>query len=321
MRDTFQVHKVLWLFLKYVLNITYFIMKQNLRLDFAFPLLRSRLVVPSPIFCSCGRNASFSTSVQRAGSISYTEKIRRKIWGTDQPPGQEDPYGGPSALEQYRRENSKKGVDIQDRTQVPTQSSSSAPRYNSELATYEPATTWDDLEVVGEPQENKFYFTGFLPVRIPKDRNKVTAALRQAIIEVFALKQADKSLSLLRDSGRTDFTSHVRVKISRPLTAKVILEFPETTSEAELVEYLTRVDESASESDVSIIREDAMADALDNISNNSAESAFVEGDGEHQNLRYSAQLVSWDPVWLQVSLDDPEVKFAVSHNKSMFFCS
>ncbi len=32
------------------------------------------------------------------------ERIRSKIWGTDAPPGQEDPYGAPGTFEQQRNQ-------------------------------------------------------------------------------------------------------------------------------------------------------------------------------------------------------------------------
>lgn len=35
---------------------------------------------------------------RNASNSSITEGLRRKIWGTDNPPGLKDPYGGPGAL-------------------------------------------------------------------------------------------------------------------------------------------------------------------------------------------------------------------------------
>ena len=66
-----------------------------------------------------------------SGSIPFTEKVRRKLWGTDNPPGLKDPYGGGSVLE----EPSSEEVDV-----VPTAAQESP---------YVPATTWDGLEHVG----------------------------------------------------------------------------------------------------------------------------------------------------------------------------
>ena len=41
---------------------------------------------------------------RRHASWIDTEKLRKKIWGTETPPGQEDPYGKESVFDQKRRE-------------------------------------------------------------------------------------------------------------------------------------------------------------------------------------------------------------------------
>lgn len=56
--------------------------------------------------CSvCRQDASscLPSSTQRrhasgSGSTPFTEKLRRRIWGTDNPPGLEDPYGGEGVI-------------------------------------------------------------------------------------------------------------------------------------------------------------------------------------------------------------------------------
>ena len=42
---------------------------------------------------------------RRHASWLDTQKLRKKIWGTDNPPGQEDPYGKESAFDRRRRES------------------------------------------------------------------------------------------------------------------------------------------------------------------------------------------------------------------------
>jgi hypothetical protein len=39
-----------------------------------------------------------------SSGLPFTERLRRKMWGTDNPPGMKDPYGGPSYFEQRRQE-------------------------------------------------------------------------------------------------------------------------------------------------------------------------------------------------------------------------
>jgi hypothetical protein len=109
------------------------------------------------------------------GEIPLTEKIRRKLWGTDNPPGLKDPYGGPGMFERAaarRREAAaaaNNGVVAAPVTETfketrlaPAVPEQRAPvddrmgpqllgmRSRSPLGPYEPAETWDGLEWVGE---------------------------------------------------------------------------------------------------------------------------------------------------------------------------
>ena len=85
-------------------------MRRIARLDRSIDLIRARATVqaPSTYLCSaCKHHASpFSTSALRAasnGKVPLTEKLRRKIWGTDNPPGLEDPYGDRSVFDQSKK--------------------------------------------------------------------------------------------------------------------------------------------------------------------------------------------------------------------------
>lgn len=106
---------------------------------FICPSCRTRLTSPSQRF-------ALSTSAgQRADSnskVPFTEKIRRRIWGTDSPPGQEDPYGGLSALDRTTKKarSAVKADDAVERC---------APDVLPNVDSYVPATTWDGLDQVG----------------------------------------------------------------------------------------------------------------------------------------------------------------------------
>ena len=93
---------------------------RQLRLDdLAFDLLAS-----SPYVCNSCRHLALRQRIgnqpplRHASSknIPFTEKLRRKIWGTDNPPGLADPYGGPSFLERYRQERDTKKKSQQQET-------------------------------------------------------------------------------------------------------------------------------------------------------------------------------------------------------------
>lgn len=107
-----------------------------------------------------------------SSSLPFTERLRRKIWGTDNPPGLQDPYGGPGYFERRRqqareeREASAPAASppqpaIMQSEQVPTVQDENAmdgivplrsvaendPK--TEDPSYVPAETWDGLEHVG----------------------------------------------------------------------------------------------------------------------------------------------------------------------------
>lgn len=94
-------------------------------------------------------------------SAPLSEKVRRKLWGTDNPPGLKDPYGGEGALEKtFRGKREANNAQLTPQQQleaeegaeaaaeaevdVDGQSVPSAPPQD-----YTPATTWEGLERVG----------------------------------------------------------------------------------------------------------------------------------------------------------------------------
>jgi len=104
-------------------------------------------------------------SLRHASSkeIPFTEKIRRKIWGTDNPPGLADPYGGESFFERRRKERAlqkeaHKPKELEEEHAPPA----TVARHGGTLRAidedadsdyvhkeYVPAETWDGLEHVG----------------------------------------------------------------------------------------------------------------------------------------------------------------------------
>jgi hypothetical protein len=71
--------------------------------------------------------------------------------------------------------------------------------------------------------------------------------------------------------------------------------------------------ESAPDPDTAIAGEEVTGGALvDSGPDTSLDDPLAEGKGINQNPDYRTQIASWDPVWFQVSLEDPKVKFAVS---------
>ncbi len=98
---------------------------------------RRRTLAASP-------RATFSTSrVQRESEddkVPFTQRLRRKIWGTSEPVGQEDPY---------QRLSPEETKAEQAASQAAEQEAKQEAKRKEFEENYEPATTWDGLESVG----------------------------------------------------------------------------------------------------------------------------------------------------------------------------
>lgn len=93
------------------------------------------------------RNAS-------GGSTPLTERMRRKLWGTDNPPGLEDPYGGEGVVgKQLFKKGQAEKQGEQPGQGAPAETKPAAAEEGAAddavSGDYEPATTWAGLERVG----------------------------------------------------------------------------------------------------------------------------------------------------------------------------
>ena len=68
-----------------------------------------------------------------SGNIPFTEKLRRRIWGSETPPGQEDPY-----------KSIKDQTEQVDPLPVTAEGQATAAQLD-----YVPATTWEGLDQIG----------------------------------------------------------------------------------------------------------------------------------------------------------------------------
>ncbi|RMZ76669.1 hypothetical protein DV738_g4815, partial [Chaetothyriales sp. CBS 135597] len=73
--------------------------------------LRSRRALSSS---TRARQQDDDRARNRNRNLPFTEKLRRKIWGTDNPPGLADPYGGPSFLERHWAQREQRFKDKED---------------------------------------------------------------------------------------------------------------------------------------------------------------------------------------------------------------
>jgi hypothetical protein len=307
-------------------------MRRTLRADRA---LGRVLAAPSSQYTCAACRTQTSNFSTRASSraILDTEKWRKKIWGTDKPPGAADPYGGPSAAEKYAAERKEKtGADEEARVV----------EEDMDMSTYEPADNWVGLEEVGgkgiwwkgRPEPG---FEGYIPAQKITDPYELTAALHRTVVEVFALRAADLPLEKLASAGAgPDFTSEVQIVASGDggelkLPKDMILEEITQSLESQIDETSAKTNPSPSEEDVAadrstidpLLSEEAKRNLKDetkekgNPSDSELDVAADRSDVDPlHKLEFQHMVESWDPIWLNVSLADPEVKFAVSHSYS-----
>lgn len=97
---------------------------------------------------STNPSISLTYTSRRRASWLNTDKLRKKIWGTENPPGQEDPYGKESAFDRERREREQENEEKRRVDPVPEEELESALEGGDEQ--YVPATTAEGLERVGD---------------------------------------------------------------------------------------------------------------------------------------------------------------------------
>ncbi|KAK2741593.1 hypothetical protein FQN57_005576 [Myotisia sp. PD_48] len=202
-----------------------------------------------------------------SNNLPFSEKVRRKLWGTDNPPGLENPYGDDSVIDKKIREseghqaqhlNEPLGPETQE-----LQAEEPQPVNADAMADYVPASTWDGLEHVGSlgewwekpPAEND-QFVAFM------HRDKVTAddgiltILHQVMVELNILKELNLPLEsccqvLEHEPQILDLISRVQVIPSSTPTESPKLIFPSEDAKLRLFRELqepTGLDEVETES-------------------------------------------------------------------------
>lgn len=315
-------------------------MRRIARIDRSIDLLRARATpnISTPYLClACkSRISSFSTTALSRKNVSFTEKLRQKIWGTENPPGLADPYGNRSRFVKTKhvakkQENQEPEERIEQRSQpvVPN------------LSTYEPATTSEGLAVVGfETRDPGPQFQGFMEREVMTDSDEITAVVHRAMVEIVALQLAEKPLNLISTSfPQYDITEEVQLVASGN---SIDLVYPDDSPfEKVLQNFVASVDETAKKEAPTESKEDVAADrsTVDPLNPDSTveaidevidETAVKENPTELEEdvaadrseldpskdtlpaRTYEDLVATWDPAWLQISLEDPDLKFAVS---------
>ena len=75
----------------------------------------------STVIRSTNPSISLTYAARRHASWLDTDKLQKRIWGTETPPGKEDPYGKESAFDRQRREREQENEGERGRESVPAE--------------------------------------------------------------------------------------------------------------------------------------------------------------------------------------------------------
>ncbi|KAE8374954.1 ribosomal subunit 39S-domain-containing protein [Aspergillus bertholletiae] len=146
------------------------------------------------------RNASNATPI--------TERVRRKIWGTDNPPGLKDPYGGEGVLERKFKKDqpARQGEESENLDQATEEAQAESEADLAAAEAYEPATSWEGLPRVGHlgrwsdlpPSETDGYESFMLKKKVTK-KGQLSLAAHQAAVEISLMHTLNMPLTKVCD--------------------------------------------------------------------------------------------------------------------------
>ncbi|ODM17172.1 hypothetical protein SI65_07571 [Aspergillus cristatus] len=258
------------------------------------------------------RNAS-------SGSTPLTEKVRRKLWGTENPPGLKDPYGGPGALEKKLRGN--QNVQEEGAAEVesaePAEVAETAGREDPD---YVPATSWEGIEKIGHlggwqnyPASQADEYSPFMLKQKLTKREHLYLAAHQTAVELcllHALKKPLSSIYAVAEHDKSVFKMIWKCKIQPGANGEWdgVLAYPNKQTEAALVYIFEQIGgqpeaaiaEAAGETEQAEAEAEAPAEELD-------EDTYVS---ETLGLPFFGYQDVRDKGFLSLALNDPAAKFA-----------
>ncbi|CAG8955998.1 hypothetical protein HYFRA_00008854 [Hymenoscyphus fraxineus] len=313
---------------------------------------------PSKYLCvTCQNHANtFSTTTTKAkeGGFFSTENLRKKIWGTDNPPGQKDPYTKLDKNEAAEQEASKGEIaaaeEVKEEKDYPTDRKSIKRSIAQQLRperNYKKPTYLFGMEVVGDSVlelRADQSFKAFIPETIEKAPAVLTMALHRAVVEIFALKRAEKPLNSISKEApcrELDWTKDVAIT---PTREGATLVFPERDTLRSILQELASPSSSNASEEAPVqpteSQEDVDADRSpvdplqptekpvehelpedrkpqpteseeDVAADRSKENPLRNANTNRNVLSTEAVVESWGTTWLKVPIEDLEVKFAI----------
>ncbi|KAF7589865.1 hypothetical protein BBP40_003577 [Aspergillus hancockii] len=248
------------------------------------------------------RNASSTTPI--------TERVRRKIWGTDNPPGLKDPYGGEGALERrFRKDQPERQADeTVEAAEVIEPETEDVPSTD-----YQPATTWEDIPRVGHlgrwsdlPATGADSFNSFMLKKKVTKKGHLSLAAHQAAVEISLMHTLNKPLSKVCDVVEHDksvFKLIWKCKIQPNANGQWSEAVAYPNKEAE--KALTYIFEQIGSQPEPAVAEEAAEEAIE-------ASEFHESAPEWNNssLPFFGYADVRDKGFLSLPLSDPATKFA-----------
>lgn len=322
-------------------------MRRITRIDRSIDLLRTRYISQNPYAYSCSacrnQTSPFSTSLRGADKESFAQRVRRSLF-KQAPSTTSDPYTGASQLPEEKQEVEREEIiapeDALDYEQAEN---------GEEL---EMIGGYD--RSFSEELDSRYPYKLFVPKEKIKNAAEATAALHRAIVEVFALRQAGRPLSEISQTtpGR-DVTETVQIN---PSESGVTLQFLENGSLDQIIQSLapgrkpsrkqrrkarlaatSLIDETAEKGLPTQSEEDVAADRspLDplhqgptpkidetvekgNPTESEEDIAADRSSIDPLKIKAETLVASWGSSWLQTSLADPAVKFAVGYMMKSF---
>lgn len=287
------------------------------------------------------RHASSTSSID-----SLTGKIRRKLWGTDNPPGQENPYGGLSKSELKKSKVKKDPVAVAEKA-----AGAGVLPSDTAASNYVPATTWDGLDQVGgatgwweDAWDEKHPFRGyglcqrrqsssiltasrdsFMEPTKMIAREEIEAAVRRAVIEVFTLRDAERPLTDAVNATNDRVTPNLEiVAFTESGDGSVVLNFLGPHVRQEILDSMD-LSRGGPMSEVSKMQpmdevletEDALEDTTGEVNKPlNATAAGPDGIMADAEESLNSDSTTQEGPWREVPLGDTDVKFAVRISKS-----
>ncbi|EFW16951.1 hypothetical protein D8B26_003757 [Coccidioides posadasii str. Silveira] len=191
-----------------------------------------------------------------SNNVPFSEKVRRRIWGTENPPGLKDPYGGESFLEKRAREQREAKApqpELEPEYVPEAETASVAEVSATEAGEYVPATTWDGLEHVGSsgqwweqsptPADS---FVAFMHKGQLTTHDEILTALHQTVVELCIMKELNKPFERVCEIWEHEdrllaLINRVEVKAASQPGIDALV-FPSETAKAALLEFFRDFD-------------------------------------------------------------------------------